>query len=1617
MCGQPGPERDARRASYTAAWLTLAAAALVGLSAGVSRADDWPVHAHDNNRSGVTAEKLPATLGARWVFESLYPPSPAWAGPKEVPVEGLLELRRVHFDDAFQVAIARQRVYFGSSADNKLYALDLESGRIVWTKIMGGPIRLAPAVWEDRLYLGTDDGYVYCLSAADGAEVWRFHAAPEDQRVLGRGKMISLWPARTGVLVDGGIAYFTAGVFPAEGVFLYAVDARTGKLIWKNDSCGESPQSRIAPQGYMLASQSTLYVPMGRVSPAAFDRETGRLLSAPTFGKTVGGTYALLADNYMFTGTEEMVAQPDVRGSGRFAIFGARKLVVKGERAFMANGERLIGLNRETYPAAARKVQAARGKKEASSRAITMVRKELSDLQRSIDQLKAEIDALQSDGGKSSKLRDQVGKLQDELAAKTKKLQEAKAAGGKQKQATDALDQDVAEAEAALAMAFSFDVPCKCDQALILADDLLVAGGAEQVVAYDSQTGQIRWSVEVSGQAKGLAVADGRLLVSTDKGLIYCFGSSGGAACARIQAPVATQPFVDESSSARFRRAAESVLRSTGVRRGFCLVLGCETGALALELARQSDLTVYAVSPDAEKVAAARRAIDAAGMYGARVCVEQWPLDHVPYADYFANLIVSETAIIKSDLPDVTEVCRMLKPMGGVALLGSPDPDGPSAASLAGVLPRWLAEAGKAEGVQASSNNQSWVKLVRGALPGAGGWTHQYGNPGNTACGDDERVRAPLGVLWFGDPGPGKNISRHARAASPLSIDGRLFCQGDNYLMAYDAYNGVKLWDREIPGAVRPTSSHDGSNMAVNHQALFVALPDKCLRLDPATGETVQSYDPPPRDAGQPVRWGILACEGNLLYGSRSAPGSQESDCVFALDIATGRLAWTYEAKKIPHNSIAIDGGRLFLVHGEVDPADRQAVVDRKREAIAKLPEADRPAALRALAKPDVRGVVCLDAIQGKLLWHQAVDLANCGSTNVAAMAHNGVLVVFGVYLDGHYWKQFFAGEFAARRAAAFSTEDGKLLWSQAAGYRVRPVIVGDTLYAEPWAFQLHTGEAKMRVNPISGQSDRWQFARPGHHCGCPNAAPHCLFFRSFCLGYYNLDDDFGTQHFGAQRPGCWINFIPANGLLLFPESSTGCLCPFPNQCTVAFKPVTRTKGFGYYSASGPTTPVRRLGIHFGAAGDRRDTAGDLWLGYPRPGGSLVLPLKIDVGLLPGGEYQARSSSYTPIAGTSDPWLFAAAARGLSKCQIPLLKPGDGTALYRVRLAFCDPDNDLPGCRVFDVRLQGKTVLEGCDIARETGGRDRSLWKEFSGVEVHDDLLLELVSKTAADNPSQAPILQAVEIVQQKVLSLGCVVPEFEVSKEQPKQSGQIQLTNIREEPVRGTLHIKTPSGFTASPARTQIKLQPGDKTTVDVEVAVAKNATPGEYRVSVKLTGDDGTVQADRTAALQYLGPRRRVTLRVIEDAHVVQRYPEQNKGTSTVLLVDGGVKTMGDESHTVAYLKFRMEKLPGRLLSATLRIHNAGNPSSNGGRICLVTEPWTESEINYLRRPAMGQELARIGKVETNAVVECKLPVEILRPGELSLAIDPLNCDGVTYVSREGRKPPELVIEYETE
>ena len=63
-------------------------------------------------------------------------------------------------------------IYFGS-LDDKVYALN-SSGGVEWTYLTGSSIYSSPAIGVDgTVYISSDDGYLYALNGTTGALKWR----------------------------------------------------------------------------------------------------------------------------------------------------------------------------------------------------------------------------------------------------------------------------------------------------------------------------------------------------------------------------------------------------------------------------------------------------------------------------------------------------------------------------------------------------------------------------------------------------------------------------------------------------------------------------------------------------------------------------------------------------------------------------------------------------------------------------------------------------------------------------------------------------------------------------------------------------------------------------------------------------------------------------------------------------------------------------------------------------------------------------------------------------------------------------------------------------------------------------------------------------------------------------------------------------------------------------------------------------------------------------------------------------------------------------------------------------------------------------------------------------
>lgn len=1275
---------------------------------------DWTSYLNGNDRAGYTSESVVGVLTLAWTRQAPAKPRKAWAGPRSELIEGHEMRHRVDFDAAMQVVVSDGRVYYGSSVDHTLYCVDADTGETIWDFYTEGAIRLAPTLAHGNVYVGSDDGFVYCLNREDGEVVWKMRVGPREDLLLARGEMIARWPVRTGVLIDGDTAFFGAGIFPHENVYLCAVNAHDGSIVWRNDAISQQDAGRndLSPQGYLLASEDHLFVPSGRSLPVAVSKKTGEIVFKRSYswrttaGGVVGGTKALLGDGQIYAGgPHHFLAMDQVSGNVGEAYINGRQMVLADDMAYLVDGERVFSVNRAEHAQASQEKQKWFLKQRDARRDP------------------------------------------EKLAEARRKIEEFTQVG------------------------IQWQYKSDLDDVLIATENLVVAGGENQVIALDRSNGRLVWQSEVDGNVRGLAADQSLLLVSTDAGTIYAFRSDQPDRTSMVTTPkIDPNPFPADEWTEHYKSAAEEILQQSGQRTGYCLVAGSEQGRLAYELARQSELQIIGVEPDPDKAAASRASLTRAGLHGTRVTIFCRPLGELPFSNYFANLIVSDSMLLTGQVPDRPEhLARHLKPCGGVAMVGRPKAFSPIAGEpIAGEINsqatiEWLSQwLGQDEGDVISQT--PWYLLRRGKLAGAGDWSHQYGNVANTSSVDDYRVRDGLGVLWYGDPGPSAMINRHEAAGAPLSTNGRMFIQGTDRLMAYDAYNGNFLWDLENPGAVRTGvfNNRETHNLAASDDALYVAIHSECMALDAATGQVTATYQTPESPDGIERAWAYLAYDNGQLFGTstireelearmrrRGLKVKSQTDAVFAVDTETGKRMWTYRGDNILHTTIAIGPDRVYFIDSSISPEERMKFYLQDKGDLKQL-EGEAAAKAEAEAKAyDIRRAVAIDRRTGEKLWSKPVDVTD--TTNISAgggsltlMYAKGHVVLCGANANGHYWKQFLAGEFDRRKLIVLDATDGSERWSKNANYMNRPAIIGNEIFAEPWAFELTTGKPKMRPHPLTGEESQWRFSRPGHHCGVITATPNMMFFRSGFIGYYDLYRDSGTRHFAGQRLGCWINAIPGNGLVMIPEASAGCVCQFSIASTVVMEPKVENKSWGILSAVGPKTPVNRIGINFGAPGDRKDLSGREWFGYPRPATRNRLEFVFDLKpkLANGGGWYSRNVESVNLGDVESPWLLASGGRALQRFEIPLLGKGDDASSYDVKFYFANLESS--DSAAFEIRVQSQTVRSGVVLEGASSGRVNIDTIELPNVQVEENLVVEF----QFSEEGEPPVLSAIEVTR-----------------------------------------------------------------------------------------------------------------------------------------------------------------------------------------------------------------------------------------------------------------------------
>ncbi|MFP4418068.1 MAG: PQQ-binding-like beta-propeller repeat protein [Chitinispirillaceae bacterium] len=888
------------------------------------------------------------------------------------------------------------------------------------------------------------------------------------------------------------------------------------------------------------------------------------------------------------------------------------------------------------------------------------------------------------------------------------------------------------------------------------------------------------WSATVNGMPKGLVAANGKLLVTTVTGDIYCFGEQ-----AVSDPQVITDPVVESGNLNRYAAQADRILSNADYQvgsKGICVVANCQDARLleALSL-KAEDMTIVAFQENGSKVAQMRRYLDERGIYGHKVQVlsEQFHAANLPpymasivvmdgmirpgrytrkmVADYASLRSLSGKAFVSAyenlsgeELVDdgdkylrtITEAYRVLRPYGGSALIRA----------RYGDVRLLLGDDANAE----FAHGGGYLKISKaGALAGSSDWTHEYYNAAQTNFSTDSLVKAPLGVLWFGGSADNTNdkiLPRHGHGQSPQVSGGRYFIMGKDLVRCVDQYTGRVLWEKDLPniGEFSEYTEHQAGNIGLGDY--LIAMPDyvyvlssrnscdlsrSCLKLDPATGETLAEFTLP-----EGMRWGMISVHGDNLIATAQVMAFDEPmfDCwvywykgfspvgpggmktlnyayskkIFVLDRFSGEQKWDVEADNgFFHRAIVAGNNKLFAI----DKTDEEAlaILDRMGEE-----NVEAAAAVKAY-----------DMNDGTLLWADSSDVF---ARYLAYSEKHDILLQTSRKSRDYYKNEPNANKMIAHRGTT-----GETIWSiqpeDQTNYFGGPVMLDDTLvYTQDGnlfgALNLLNGEWHSYEHPVTGDPADFFFVR---HYGCTHAkgCENLITFRTGNAGMFDLGNMSGVHTFGGFKSGCTPNEIPGGGILNVPEYTRTCGCSYQLQTSLAMYHTpeaeiwTTNRGLAVTWDGGV---LKTAGINFGATGDRKDDDGILWMEFPygevEAGFSgQQVPLQINVEGNDVKYYRHHSAGFDG----SNSWIASSGIEGDASISVDLAYDAPAANdLYDVTLYFAEPDAKVvEGERVFTVSVNGSTV-SNMDIVKEAGKANKAVTRKFSGVSLGEKMEISL---------------------------------------------------------------------------------------------------------------------------------------------------------------------------------------------------------------------------------------------------------------------------------------------------
>ena len=531
---------------------------------------------------------------------------------------------------------------------------------------------------------------------------------------------------------------------------------------------------------------------------------------------------------------------------------------------------------------------------------------------------------------------------------------------------------------------------------------------------------------------------------------------------------------------------ADTILRTSGVKGGLIVHLGCDEGRLTAALHKDDRFLVQGLDTNPRDVQSAREHVRKRGLYGP-VTVRQLSGAELPYVDRLVSLVVVE------DPGEISreEILRVLSP-GGVMCVRK---DG------------------------------GWEKTVKRQSSKTDDWPYFLHGPDNNAVSQDQLVGPPRSLQWVSGPKWARAHEQLASMSSCVTTAGRMFHIVDEapradirfpsewYLVARNAYNGVLLWRRKIGKwadhlrRFRSGPVHLPFRLVASEDRVFVTLglSAPVSVLDAGTGETLHVIE----DSEYTKQ--IIPHGGNLtLLIDRDMNRTEKIDSarrrgeyiphtsrIMEVNAVTGEKLWEKKVEELVYPCMAFKNGRIFY------------------QTTTKL--------------------ACLNAEDGESAWQHELDPeievgSRKRSQNEVQWESPTVVVGDGIVYTAD-----------RQKIHAFATKDGKPLWSGPAfkGYNSPPDVF---LYENSlWVRKKHG--AYIEYDPLTGEKRREVPVEKGYmHVRCyrNKATPEHIVLGSSGVQFVNVDSGELTPHDWI-RGTCQYGILPANGMLYIPPHSCAC--------------------------------------------------------------------------------------------------------------------------------------------------------------------------------------------------------------------------------------------------------------------------------------------------------------------------------------------------------------------------------------------------------------------------------------------------------------------------------------------